>query len=98
MLGMARGESPNGVLAEEVVRFGFPSDFPLRPPTLSLRPDFDRNLPHIQPWLEDGRPVPCIVDGPLSELIHHDGLRGVLNQTGVNNLGALHQAKRCRSA
>jgi hypothetical protein len=80
---MARGESPNGVRAEEVVRFGFPSDFPLRPPTISLRPDFDRNLPHIQPWLEDGRPVPCIVDGPLSELIHHDGLRGVLNQTGV---------------
>lgn len=80
---MARGESPNGVRAEEVVRFGFPSNFPLRPPTISLRPDFDRNLPHIQPWLEDGRPVPCIVDGPLSELIHHDGLRGVLNQTAV---------------
>jgi hypothetical protein len=80
---MARGESPNGVRAEEIVRFGFPSDFPLRAPTLSLRPDFDRNLPHIQPWLEDGRPVPCIVDGPLSELVHHDGLRGVLNQTGV---------------
>ena len=80
---MARGRSPNGVRTEEVVRFGFPSDFPLRPPTLSLRPDFDRNLPHIQPWLEDGRPVPCIVDGPLSELIHHDGLRGVLNQTAV---------------
>lgn len=80
---MARGESPNGVRAEEVVRFGFKSGFPLRPPTISLRPDFDRNLPHIQPWLEDGRPVPCITDGPLSELIHHDGFQGVLNQTAV---------------
>src|SRR5437773_7237146 len=80
---MARGESPNGVRAEEVVRFGFSSGFPLRPPTISLRPDFDRNLPHIQPWLEEGRPVPCIVDGPLSELIHHDGFQGVLNQTAV---------------
>jgi hypothetical protein len=81
---MARGESPNGVRAEEVVRFGFPSDFPLHPPTISLRPDFDRNLPHIQPWLEEGdRPVPCIIDSPLSEFVHQEGLRGVLNQTSV---------------
>lgn len=81
---MALGESPSGVRAEEVVRFGFPPDFPLRPPTISLRPDFDRSLPHIQPWLEEGnRPVPCIVDGPLSEFVHHEGLRGILNQTSV---------------
>ncbi|HWO93129.1 MAG TPA: thiamine biosynthesis protein ThiF, partial [Dehalococcoidia bacterium] len=80
---MARGQSPNGVRAEEIVRFRFKSGFPLRPPTISLRPDFDRNLPHIQPWLEEGRPVPCIFDGPVSELIHHEGLQGVLNQTAV---------------
>jgi hypothetical protein len=81
---MARGESPNGVRAEEVVRFVFPADFPLHPPTISLRSDFDRNLPHIQPWLEeDDRPVPCIVDGPMSEFVHQEGLRGVLNQTSV---------------
>jgi E2/UBC family protein A len=81
---MARGESPNGVRAAEVVRFGFPPDFPLRPPSISLRPDFDRNLPHIQPWLEESdRPVPCIVDGPLSEFVHQEGLRGVLNQTSA---------------
>lgn len=80
---MAYGQSPNRIRAEEVVRFVFQADFPLHPPTISLRPDFDRNLPHIQPWLVDGRPVPCIVDGPLSELIHHEGLQGVLNQTAV---------------
>jgi hypothetical protein len=80
---MARGVSPNGVRAEEVVRFAFPPDFPLRAPTPSLRPDFDRNLPHIQPWLAGDRPVPCLYDGPLSELLHQEGLHAVLNQAAV---------------
>lgn len=80
---MALGVSPNGVRTEEVVRFQFFPGFPLRPPSLSLRPDFDRNLPHIQPWLVGDRPVPCIFDGPLSELIHHEGLQGVLNQLAL---------------
>ena len=53
------------------------------PPQLSLRPDFNRNRPHVQPWLTGGRPVPCIHDGDLAELLHREGLAGILNQTAV---------------
>ena len=75
------GTSPSGVRLREVVRFEFPGGFPTDPPQLSLREDFNRNLPHMQPWLADGRPVPCIYDGLLSELLHKEGLAGILNQT-----------------
>ncbi len=77
------GESPLGVRQKEVVRFDFPSNFPLYPPGLSLRTDFPRNLPHIQPYLTEGRPVPCIYDGSLDELLHEGGLAAILDQTAV---------------
>ena len=78
-----RGESPSGVRLREEVRFGFPGGFPQDPPELSLREDFSRNLPHMQPWLVDGRPAPCIYDGDLAELLHCEGMAGILNQTAV---------------
>ena len=78
-----QGESPSGVRRREAVRFGFPGAFPMGPPQLSLRADFSRTLPHMQPWLVDGRPVPCIHDGYLSELLQKEGLAGILNQTCV---------------
>ena len=78
-----RGESPSGVRLREEVRFAFPGGFPMDPPELSLRADFSRNFPHIQPWFSDGRPVPCIYDGDLAELLHREGLAGILNQTAV---------------
>lgn len=78
-----RGESPSGVRLREEVRFGFPGGFPLDPPELSLRGDFSRNLPHMQPWLVEGRPAPCIYDGELAELLHSEGMAGILNQTAV---------------
>lgn len=77
------GESPSGVKLQEVVRIAFPCGFPLEAPEVSLRRDFNRNLPHMQPWLIDGRPVPCLYDGDLAELLHHEGLAGILNQTAV---------------
>ena len=78
----AEGQSPNGVNRFEEVRLDFPPGFPLDPPVPSLRPDFSRHLAHIQPWLtQDGRPVPCIQDGRMSEFIHQEGIRGVINQT-----------------
>ena len=77
------GESPSGVRLREEVRFAFPGGFPLAPPELSLRADFSRNLPHMQPWLVDGRPAPCIYDGDLAELLHREGMAGILNQTAV---------------
>ena len=76
-----KAESPSGVRCQEVVRFDFPAEYPLCPPIPSLREDFTRNLPHVQPWVLDGRPVPCIYDGDLAELFHRDGLAGILNQT-----------------
>ena len=78
-----RGESPSGVRSLEVVRFDFPAEYPLYPPIPSLREDFTRDLPHMQPWVFDGRPVPCIYDGDLAELLHRDGLAGILNQTSL---------------
>ena len=78
-----QGESPSGVRSREVVRFEFSAGYPLYPPVLSLREDFTRNLPHMQPWVRDGRPVPCIYDGDLAELLHRDGVAGILNQTSL---------------
>ena len=77
------GKSPSGVMRNEVVRFYFPREYSMDSPWLSLRPDFNRNLPHMQPWLTDGRPVPCLYDGSLTELLHQEGLAGILNQTAV---------------
>ena len=77
------GESPSGVRLTEVVRFDFPERFPTYPPELSLRADFNRNLPHMQPFLIDGRSVPCIYDGSLVDLFYQDGMVGIVNQTAV---------------
>ena len=77
------GRSPSGVRPQEVVRLAFPPGFPMDPPEPSLRPDFNRDLPHMQPWLADGRPVPCVYDGDLTELILREGLAGFVNQTAV---------------
>ena len=77
------GHSPTGVRRQEVVRLVFPPGFPMHAPEPSLRPDFDRNLPHMQPWLADGRPVPCVYDGDLTELILRDGLAALVNQIAV---------------
>ena len=77
------GESPSGVRLREEVRFEFSGGYPMVPPQLSLRADFNRNLPHVQPWLVEGRPVPCIYDGDLAELLHREGPPGILNQTAI---------------
>ena len=79
----ACGESPSKVRSKEIVRFYFPSNFPISPPELALRSDFNRNLPHMQPWLTNGRPVPCIYDGDLTEFLHQEGMVGILNQTAA---------------
>jgi hypothetical protein len=77
---MAEGHSPNGVRAVEPVTLIFPARFPLRAPTIWLRADFDRSLAHVQPGNPGSRPEPCIVDGRPSELLHQQGLAGILNQ------------------
>ena len=79
----AEGRSPSGIGLSEAVRFDFPTGFPMVPPRLSLREDFTRNLPHMMPWMIEGRPVPCVYDGDLAELLYQQGLAGILNQTAV---------------
>lgn len=77
---IADSRSPNGVRAVEPVTLIFPASFPLRPPTIWLRADFDRSLAHVQPGDPADRPEPCIVDGRPSELLHQQGLARILNQ------------------
>lgn len=79
----ADGKSPSGVKLHETVRLDFPSGYPMAPPEPSLRADFTRDLPHMQPWTVEGRPVPCVYDGDLLELLHHSGLAAILNQAAV---------------
>lgn len=78
---LAKGESPSGVKRLEPVRLDFPPGYPVDPPEISLREDFRRDIAHVQPWLHDGRPVPCIQDGKMSEFMQHEGIAGILNQT-----------------
>ena len=77
---MAEGRSPSGVLALEPVTFAFPSDYPIHAPKITLRDDFDRSNPHIQPSINDSSIVPCIYEGDLNELLQVQGLWGILNQ------------------
>ncbi|PWG61186.1 Mov34/MPN/PAD-1 family protein [Spiribacter halobius] len=80
----SQGCSPSGVMSVETVRFAFPESYPLDPPEISLREGFPRNFPHIQPWLTtDNRPVPCVVDEPLSEFFLSDGLVAVVHQVAI---------------
>lgn len=80
-LWTARGESPTGVRPVEEVRFDFPTDFPAKPPEFSLRSDFSRNHPHIQPRLAvDGRVVPCVNNGPVGEFLAARGFHDLVDQ------------------
>lgn len=83
------GSSPTGVRSRETVRLAFPQSYPLDAPEISLRPAFPRDLPHIQPWLtNDGRPVPCVVDGPIAELVLSEGLLALVHQIATWLQGA----------
>lgn len=78
----ARGESPTGVRPLEEVRLSFPDDFPASPPEISLRSDFSREHPHIQPYLSlDGRVVPCVIDAPMKEFLAASGYSQLAAQT-----------------
>jgi len=80
-----KGVSETGVKSQEPVIFRFPSTYPFQAPTILLRPDFNRYLPHINPILgvdEKSHVLPCVYDGPLDDLLHQegDGLSEILNQ------------------
>jgi len=68
-----RGESPSGVRRVEPVKLSFPVSFPLFAPRPSLRDDFDRSHPHLQPSAAGAAPEPCLVFGSPRELIQSGG-------------------------
>ncbi|MDF1671838.1 ThiF family adenylyltransferase [Pseudophaeobacter sp. 1A16562] len=68
-----RGESPSGVRRVEPVKLSFPASYPLFAPRPSLRDDFDRSHPHLQPSAAGSAPEPCLVFGSPRELIQSGG-------------------------
>lgn len=80
----ASGVSPEtGVRLLEAVRFVFPATFPTNPPRIYLRQDFNRSLPHIQPGNPEGPVEPCYLDGDPRELLHQQGVLGIVNQVVI---------------
>lgn len=79
----ALGASLSGVRSKERVQLRVPASFPGVPPTVSLRRDFNRDLPHMQPWLEEGRAVPCLLDGDVGELLQARGFSAILDQIAI---------------
>lgn len=76
----AKGESPNGVRRVETVNVHFASDYPWSAPRFTLRQDFDRNLPHIQPGRLEDPLEPCLVFGSLDEFFLEVGLYMLVEQ------------------
>lgn len=79
------GMTWTGVKAQEPVIFRFPATYPFSAPAILLRPDFNRDLPHINPLMRsygEDYVLPCIYDGPIDDLLHEsgDGLSDILNQ------------------
>ncbi len=75
------GISSTGVKDCEPVYFRFPANYPRKAPTVFLRKDFPRNLPHINPGSEDDFVKPCIYEGSLDDLLHRGlGLTEILYQ------------------
>ncbi len=75
-----KGESPNGVRATETVTLHFPASYPLHAPVITLRPDFNRSHPHINPGPADQPPQPCLIAGSASELLQSRGIEGLIDQ------------------
>lgn len=72
--------SATGVRRLEPVYLVFPGDFPLKAPSVRLRPDFPSNFAHINPHSPGAHIPPCIFEGDLSELMHRFGIEKILDQ------------------
>lgn len=68
------GTSPNGVRRTETAAAGLGHLYPWSSPTFYLRPDFPRDLPHLQPGPPDAPPQPCLVEGNQREYFFQFGL------------------------
>lgn len=76
----AVGCSPSGVRTVEPVRFRFGSRYPIEPPDICLRADFDRSHPHLQPGSANELPEPCLFAGSPRELLRLRGILGLVEQ------------------
>jgi len=74
------GLTETGVKSKEPITFVFPPEYPFRAPFIILRSDFNKSLPHINPYPKVVNP--CVYEGSLDELLHQegDGLSRILNQ------------------
>lgn len=70
----ADGVSTTGVRTIEPVTFVLPPGYPWRSPSVTLRPDFPRSFPHLQPGSATTLPRPCLVDGSQDEFFLQWGL------------------------
>lgn len=70
----ADGVSSNGVRRTETAEAVLGPNYPWASPTFYLRPDFPRELPHLQPGAPDAPPRPCLVDGDQREYFFQFGL------------------------
>lgn len=75
----ATGISATGVKTVETCELVF-RNWPLQAPRPLLRPDFPRDLPHINPHRAGQMVPPCIYEGSLDELLHDRGLDAVIDQ------------------
>jgi hypothetical protein len=76
----AAGRSPSGVRTVEPVRFRFGPRYPVQPPDIRLRADFDRSHPHLQPGSAEDLPEPCLFAGSPRELLRLRGILGLVEQ------------------
>lgn len=76
----AGGISATGVKAVETCMLAFSARWPLRAPRPFLRPDFPRDLPHINAHRVGELVPPCVYEGSLDELLHRLGLDAVIDQ------------------
>jgi Prokaryotic E2 family A len=74
------GQSPSGVKRVEPVTFRFGPGYPVHPPKIRLRADFNRCHPHIQPGAPEDLPNPCLVAGSPQELLRSRSILGLVEQ------------------
>ncbi|MGM3412086.1 ThiF family adenylyltransferase [Ralstonia holmesii] len=79
----ANGESPTGVRPTETVEYEFPPDYPRCAPVPTLRQDFNRSLPHINPHQQGERVPPCVIYGSALEVLHNEGVYRLYDQMAV---------------
>lgn len=68
------GVAPNGVSRSETATVILGPFYPWSTPAFYLRPDFPRDLPHLQPDPPDVPPRPCLIDGSQNEYFFQFGL------------------------